>query len=471
MYLRLNRRVILAGTNVSGSIDSAVRQTRAFEAQLVRLEQAMAVDLGLECALRSMQHDLAQMDARFTVVFQRHRLSLDAGLRRFLVESLIIRDLEDLIFGLGPLQDLQEATAVSEIMVANRERIFAEKAGVIEDTRRMFFSDEALMLVIQRIVAPLGKSIDRSSPLVDARLADGSRVNAVIPPIAVKGPALTIRKFSKKPIDVGAMEHGGAFSPTMTRFLRACVQARKNIVISGGTGSGKTTLLNALTGFVDPRQRIVTIEDTAELQIPLPHVIAMEARPPNMEGKGEITLKDLVKNALRMRPDRIIVGECRGAEAIDMLQAMNTGHSGSMTTGHANTPQDMMRRLETMVLMGVDMPTTAIREQIASAVDVVVQLSRAEDGVRRVTHISEVTGIDEVMGHLIVEDIFTFLPTPVSSDAPRAQASGEHLHTGYMPIFMGELIDKGLLDLACFFGTTDEPGGLEAPAQGGANDG
>lgn len=455
MYLRLNRRVILAGTELADRVEQAM--PRAFELRLRQFETAMANELGLRCELRSMREDLEAMDARFEGVYARHRLAMDSGLKQFLVQSRIIHDIESIIFGLGPLQDLQDATAVSEIMVVSREHIFVEKAGVIESTRREFLNDEALEEVIKRIVAPLGKTIDRSNPLVDARLPDGSRVNAVFPPIAVKGPALTIRKFSKRPITIQAMERKGSLTPVMTRFLKACVAAKKNIVISGGTGSGKTTMLNALSKFIGERERVVTIEDTAELQIVAPHVVTLEARGKSIEGKGEITLQDLVRNALRMRPDRIVVGECRGGETLDMLQAMNTGHSGSMTTGHANNPQDMMNRLETMVLMGMEMPVSAIRQQIAAAVDVVVQLNRSADGVRRVTHISEVVGLDQDRGELIVEDVFTYVPAPVDERNDGERARGEFAHTGYLPRFMGELIDGGHLQLGSFFGVEPEP--------------
>jgi pilus assembly protein CpaF len=450
MYLRLNRRVILAGTELADRAEDGM--PRAFELRLRQFETAMANELGLRCELGSMREDLEALDAQFELVYARHRLAIDPGLKQFLVQSRIIHDIESIIFGLGPLQDLQDASAVSEIMVVSREHIFVEKAGVIERTRREFLSDEALEEVIKRIVAPLGKTIDRSNPLADARLPDGSRVNAVLSPIAVKGPTLTIRKFSKRPITIQAMERKGTLTPIMTRFLKACVAAKKNIVISGGTGSGKTTMLNALSKYIGERERVVTIEDTAELRILAPHVVTLEARSKNVEGKGEITLQDLVRNALRMRPDRIVVGECRGGETLDMLQAMNTGHSGSMTTGHANNPQDMMNRLETMVLMGMDMPVSAIRQQIAAAVDVVVQLNRSADGVRRVTHISEVAGLDRDRGELIVEDVFAYLPGSVNEHADGERTGGEFVHTGYLPQFMGELIDGGHLRLDAFFG-------------------
>jgi pilus assembly protein CpaF len=329
-------------------------------------------------------------------------------------------------------------------MVVSKDRIFVEKFGVVEDSRREFYSDVLLMSVIERIVAPVGRRIDKSNPLVDARLKDGSRVNAIIPPLALKGPCLTIRKFSETSVTIHDLVKFGALSEEMVQFLKACVDNHLNIVVSGGTGSGKTTMLNCLSAFISPAERVVTVEDTAELQMKQDHVVTLETRPPNMEGKGEVTIRDLIKNALRMRPDRIVVGECRGGETLDMLQAMNTGHDGSMTTGHANTPQDMMKRLETMVLTGMDMPVDAIRIQITSAVHLVVQLNRFSDGARRVTHISEVAGRDDITGHIIVEDIFRYIEAPGSK-------TGRQLYTGYIPSFLPELLDKNLITLEQLF--------------------
>jgi pilus assembly protein CpaF len=313
----------------------------------------------------------------------------------------------DEVMGLGPLEPLLADAAVTEIMVNRRDQIYIERQGKLALSRVYFSSDQALLNVIERIVSKVGRRIDASSPIVDARLLDGSRVNAVIPPLALKGPCLTIRRFSKTPITVDQLVGWNSISQHMADFLRFMVHEHKNMLISGGTGSGKTTLLNALSSFIPATERIVTVEDAAELQLQQPHIISLETRPANLEGNGAVTIRDLVKNTLRMRPDRIIVGECRGAEALDMLQAMNTGHDGSMTTAHANTPEDMLRRLETMVLMaGMDLPLRAIREQIASALTIIVQQCRRKDGRRLVTDISWIKGLNRSSGEYIVVPLF-----------------------------------------------------------------
>jgi len=313
----------------------------------------------------------------------------------------------DEVMGLGPLEPLLKDPAVTEIMVNRCDQIYLERAGQLTLSPVHFSSDQALMNVIERIVSSVGRRIDQSSPIVDARLLDGSRVNAVIPPLALRGPCLTIRRFSKKPISVEKLIEFGSLTSEMAKFLEAMVCQHKNIIISGGTGSGKTTLLNALSGFVPEAERIVTVEDAAELQLQQEHVISLETRPANLEGKGAVAIRDLVKNTLRMRPDRIIVGECRGGEALDMLQAMNTGHDGSMTTAHANSAEDMLRRLETMVLMaGMDLPLRAIREQVASAVTLVVQQTRRKTGRRLVTGISWVRNLNRETGEYEVFDLF-----------------------------------------------------------------
>jgi pilus assembly protein CpaF len=303
-----------------------------------------------------------------------------------------------------------------------------------------FLNVEQLRGVIERIVAPLGRRIDEKVPMVDARLKDGSRVNAIIPPLALKGPALTIRKFSKRLLGVDDLVKFGSLTPQMATFLGAAVQARMNIVISGGTGSGKTTLLNVLASFIPADERILTIEDAAELQLPQDHVLTLEARPANIEGEGAITIRDLVRNALRMRPDRIVVGECRAGEALDMLQAMNTGHDGSLTTVHANTPKDALSRLETMALMaGLELPSRAIRDQISSAVNFVVQQSRLQDGTRRITHVSEVTGQDG--NNFVISDVFLFRQTGMTPDG---RVVGQYVPTGYVPTFIETLSRRGL---------------------------
>lgn len=343
------------------------------------------------------------------------------------------------ILGLGPLQTLLEDDTITEIMVNGPKNIYIERKGKLHRVPVTFESNEHLMRIIDRIVAPLGRRIDESSPYVDARLQDGSRVNAVIPPISLVGPVLTIRKFSKNPITVEQMIQFGSISNESVQFLKACVEARLNIVISGGTGSGKTTLLNVLSSFIPSDERILTIENAAELQLRQEHVVTLESRPPNIEGRGEITIRDLVINALRMRPERIIVGECRGGETLDMLQAMNTGHDGSMTTAHANSPRDAISRIETMCLMaGMDLPIRAIREQIAGAVDVICQQERMRDGTRKVTAITEVSGME---GDVItMTDIFVFEHTGTEN----GRIVGRLRPTGLRPKFMDKIESAGI---------------------------
>ena len=349
--------------------------------------------------------------------------------------------------GLGPLEDLLADDSVSEIMVNGPGRIYVERSGRLELTGRSFMDEDAVMAVMERIVAPLGRRVDESQPYVDARLPDGSRVNCVIHPLSLVGPCITIRKFARRQLFADDLVRFGTMTPQMADFLRACVLLRKNIVVSGGTGSGKTTLLNVLSNFLPETERILTIEDAAELRLAQPHLVRLEARPPNIEGRGAVTIRDLVRNALRMRPDRIIVGECRGGEALDMLQAMNTGHDGSLTTVHANSPRDVVPRLETMVLMsGLDLPSRAIREQIASAVDVVVHESRLSDGSRKVTCISELTGLEGDRPTML--DLFEFRQTGLDENG---RVRGFFEATGAIPTFLGELAPRGIpLDISMF---------------------
>jgi pilus assembly protein CpaF len=348
--------------------------------------------------------------------------------------------LVDEALGLGPLEQLLADPAVSEIMVVDPRTIYAEKNGRLALTELSFSDDEAVRAAIERIVTPLGRRIDESNPLVDARLRDGSRVNAVIPPLATRGPCITIRKFPAKSLTVTDLVELGSLSERMARLLTRSVAARKNVVISGGTGSGKTTLLNVLSSAIPAHERVVTIEDAAELRLAQPHVVSLEARPPNLEGKGEFTIRDLVKNALRMRPDRIVVGECRGGEALDMLQAMNTGHEGSMTTTHANSPREAVSRIETLCLMaGLDLPTSAIRRQIASSVHLVVQQSRLSDGSRKVTSITEVVGLSPE-GEVELQELFSF--ERLSTEEGRVR--GEFRPSGRIPTYAEELISSGL---------------------------
>ena len=365
-------------------------------------------------------------------------IQLPAGLSVEVIEKELVAE----AIGLGPLEAMIALDDISEIMVNGPNQIFVEKKGILYKTDTFFADDNQVLSAIERIVAPLGRRIDESSPMVDARLPDGSRVNAIIPPLSLVGPSITIRKFSKKALEAKDLIDFGSVSPDMVRFLATCVAVRKNILISGGTGSGKTTLLNVLSNFLPNRERIVTIEDAAELQLRQEHLVRLESRPPNIEGKGAITIRDLVRNSLRMRPDRIVVGECRGGEALDMLQAMNTGHDGSLTTIHANSPRDALARLETLVLMaGFDLPLRAIREQIASAIHLVVQISRERDGSRKVTNISEITKME---GDIItMQDIFTFRQTGWSADN---KIEGCFEPTGNLPTFMEE-IERAKLDL------------------------
>jgi len=342
--------------------------------------------------------------------------------------------------GFGPIQPLIHDDSVSEIMVNGPHQVYVERKGKLELTDIKFRDDAHVMNVIEKIVSPLGRRIDESSPTVDARLPDGSRVNAIIPPLALNGPVITIRKFAKKPLNINDLIRYGTLSPNMATFIKACVKGKLNIVVSGGTGSGKTTTLNVLSSFIPPDERIITIEDAAELQLAQEHVVRLEARAANIEGKGAIPIRELVRNSLRMRPDRIVVGEVRGGEALDMLQAMNTGHEGSLTTGHANSPRDMISRLETMVLMaGMDLPIRAIREQIASAVDLIIQQSRLRDGSRKITHITEVQGME---GDVItLQDIFLFEPT---GRDPGGKMLGRFVSAGIRPKFIEKLEAQGI---------------------------
>lgn len=354
-----------------------------------------------------------------------------------------IGEIIDEALGLGPLERLLSDEAVSEIMVVHPSKIYIERKGKLWATDLRFTDDDSARACIERIVTPLGRRIDEMTPLVDARLKDGSRVNAVIRPIAIQGACITIRKFKKDPLTIEDLIGFGSMNRRMATFLERSVTARKNVVISGGTGSGKTTLLNVLSASIPGRERVVTIEDAAELRLEQPHVVSLETRPANMEGRGEYTIRDLVKNALRMRPDRIVVGECRGGEALDMLQAMNTGHEGSMTTTHANSPDEALKRLETLSLMsGLDLPSRAIREQIASSVHLIVQQTRFSDGSRRVSQISELSELTDE-GMLVTQDIFRFVRTGTGKGG---KVEGEFRATGYLPSYLDEFIVQGLVD-------------------------
>ncbi len=352
----------------------------------------------------------------------------------------IKEELLDEIIGFGPITGLLSDSNVNEIMVNGPDHVYIEKSGKLVLTDAKFKNDNHVLHVIKKIVAPIGRRIDESSPMVDARLPNGSRVNAIIPPLSIDGPSITIRKFSEDPFKVDDLVRFGTLTSKMGELIKYCVEGRLNIVVSGGTGSGKTTTLNVLSSFIPEDERIVTIEDAAELQLSQEHVVRLETRPVNIEGKGEVTIRDLVKNSLRMRPDRIIVGEVRSGEALDMLQAMNTGHDGSLTTGHANSPRDMLSRLETMVLMsGMNLPIKAIRDQVASAIDIIVQQSRLMDGSRKITYITEVQGMEGDV--IILQDIFKFEQKGLDS---KGKVKGEFVSTGIMPKFVQKLKEKGI---------------------------
>ena len=382
------------------------------------------------------------IEEMFESILMEENIVLSRNERRRLFEQIVAE-----ILGLGPLEPLLADESVTEIMVNGPKNIYIERAGKLERTTASFENDEHTMRIIDRIVAPLGRRVDESQPMVDARLPDGSRVNAVIPPISLVGPTITIRKFSKIPLTIQDLINFGSVTPEAVEFLRACVVSRINIVISGGTGSGKTTLLNVLSSFIPADERIVTIENAAELQLRQEHVVTLESRPPNIEGRGEIRIRDLVINSLRMRPDRIVVGECRGEEALDMLQAMNTGHDGSLTTAHSNSPRDTLARMETMVLMaGMDLPVRAIREQIASAVQLVVHQDRLRDGARKITSVTEIQGME---GDIItMSEIFTFEQTGIED----GRVIGRLRPTGIRPKFIGLIQAAGIMLPPAIFG-------------------
>ena len=391
-----------------------------------RIQNRLIAELDPRMDLSNADEVRRTVEETFTSVLESEAIVLTRVERLRLFEAIAAE-----ILGYGPIEPLLNDDSVSEIMVNGPKQVYAERSGRLELTDVQFQDDDHVMRVIDRIVSPLGRRIDESSPMVDARLPDGSRINAIIPPISLVGPVLTIRKFARDPLTTDDLVRYGTMSQEMVVFLEACVTARLNIVVSGGTGSGKTTTLNVLSSFIPDDERIVTIENAAELQLRQDHVVTLESRPANIEGRGEVTIRDLVINSLRMRPERIVVGECRGGEALDMLQAMNTGHDGSMTTAHANTPRDCLSRLETMVLMaGVDLPVRAIREQIAAAVDVIVQQSRMKDGSRRIVNVTEVQGMEGDV--IVMQDIFTFEQTGIEN----GKIVGKLKPTGIRPKFM-----------------------------------
>lgn len=410
--------------------------TRLTSADLLKFKRYL-----IENVVRSMEDEPLQsgdrqevMKQRLQEVYTQTRVSLPEDIRK-----QIFHDVLDELTGYGPIQPLLDDPDVSEVMVNGPKKVFIEKNGRLTKSAVTFDDDDHILRVIDRIILPLGRRVDPDSPTVDARLPDGSRVNAVIRPVSIDGPSITIRKFKKDKLSIEQLINFGSLTAQMAEFIRACVLAHLNIVISGGTGSGKTTLLNVLSSYIQEEERIITIEDAAELQLQQDHVLRMETKVANTDGKGAVTIRDLVRNSLRMRPDRIVVGECRGGEALDMLQAMNTGHDGSLTTLHANSPRDALSRLETMVLMaGMDFPLKVVRQQISSAVDVIIQQTRLKDGSRKVTAITEVVGMEGDV--VVLTDIFKFEQTGIG---PGGKILGELRATGIRPIFTPRLEAAG----------------------------
>jgi pilus assembly protein CpaF len=413
------------------------------EVQLVnRVHARIAAAIGRNTENVSPDAIRGILAEQFPIALEEERLTLNRTDRLRLQDAVLAE-----IVGYGPIQDLVLDDTVSEIMVNGPRQVWIEREGKLYLTDVAFADADHILRIIQRIVAPLGRRCDESSPMVDARLPDGSRVNAIIPPLSLVGPTLTIRKFRRTPLAPADLLANETITPQAMQFLRACVQGRLNIVVAGGTGAGKTTLLNALSSFLSRRERIVTIEDAAEVRLQQTHVISLETRPPNVEGRGEVTIRDLFRNALRMRPDRIVIGECRGPEALDMLQAMNTGHDGSLTTIHANGPRDALSRIETMVLMsGADLPLRAIREQAVAALDLVVYIERLQDGTRRVTQVSEIRGLE---GEVItMQDIFAFHRDGFDGE----RVLGSLRPTGIRPSFNDKLIARGIELPPAWFG-------------------
>ena len=432
--------------------DSVVDFKRTVHAKLLDY-----LGLHKRAVMHTMSAEQLRMEAAMAAdeVIRNEHLALPAGLPKAnLIEEIVAEAI-----GLGPLEPMMQDDSVTEVMVNGHDQIYVERDGRIEQSTARFTDDTSLMSIIERIVTPLGRRIDEGSPMVDARLPDGSRVNAIIPPLSLVGPVLTIRKFARYRYTTEDLIGFGTMTPEMAQFLNVCVEQRRNVVVSGGTGSGKTTTLNVLSNFIPEDDRIVTIEDAAELQLQQEHVVSLESRPANIEGKGQIVIRDLVRNALRMRPDRIVVGECRGGEALDMLQAMNTGHDGSLTTAHANSPRDVLSRLEVMILMsGIDIPLRALREQIASAINVILQQTRFADGKRRVTSIVEVDGMEG--DTILLQPIFKFQQTGRDSSG----ILGEFQGCGYAPHFYTELEAAGIELDRSIFGDVEGLGEEDLPS-------
>jgi pilus assembly protein CpaF len=418
----------------TGRMLAQVPLRESFRDAKFRIQQRVISDIDPKLDLANAVEVRREIEEAFGRALDAEGLALTRAERTRMLEQIT-----DEIVGLGPLEPLLRDEGITEVMVNGPRQVYIERAGKLELTNVTFQNDEHVMRIIDRIISPIGRRVDESSPMVDARLVDGSRVNAIIPPISLVGPVLTIRKFAATPLTTDDLIRFGTSTPEMFDFLRACVEARLNVFVSGGTGSGKTTMLNVLSSFIPNDERIVTVEDAAELQLRQEHVVTLESRPANIEGKGAIPIRELVRNALRMRPDRIIVGECRGGEALDMLQAMNTGHDGSMSTGHANTPRDMLARLETMVLFaGVELPLRAVREQIASAVDLIVHQDRLKDGSRKITNITEVQGMEGDV--IVLQDVFMFEQTGLVE----GKVQGRLRPTGVRPRFSEKFEAHGI---------------------------
>jgi len=422
------------------------RERSAFEEIKKRVQDRLLSELDPRLDLSRTAEVRQQVQEVFNTILEAESIVLSRAERLRLFESIAAE-----ILGYGPIEPLLRDDTITEVMVNGPKQVYIERGGKLFKTDVVFDSDDHVMRIIDRIVSPIGRRVDEGSPYVDARLPDGSRVNIIIPPISLCGPVITIRKFSRDPFTVDDLIRFGTMTPEIAKFLESCVQARLNVIVSGGTGSGKTTTLNVLSSFIPEDERIVTIENAAELQLHQEHVVTLESRPPNIEGKGEITIRDLVINSLRMRPERIIVGECRGGEALDMLQAMNTGHDGSLTTLHSNSPRDTLARLETMVLMaGMELPVRAIREQIAAAVDLIVHQERLRDGTRKLVSITEVQGMEGDV--IVLQDIFIFEKTGIRE----GKVIGEFKATGVRPKFIEKFEAMGIYLPPQIFGYTAE---------------
>jgi pilus assembly protein CpaF len=426
-----------AGSRLGGSMAGGERQgAKSFE-ELKRLIHGKLVDKLDLSRVSDLEGDTLRREIRLVV--ERLCDTENPLLNRMERERLIDEVLDE-TFGFGPLEVLLKDPTISDILINGPHKIYVERRGKMEKSDVKFRDNDHLLQIIDRIVSKVGRRVDETSPMVDARLPDGSRVNAIIPPLALDGPSVSIRRFGANPLKLEDLLNYKAFTPEMAMLMEACIKARLNIVISGGTGCGKTTLLNTLSSFIPHEERVVTIEDAAELQLQQDHVVRLETRPPNIEGKGAIATRDLVRNALRMRPERIIIGECRGGETLDMLQAMNTGHAGSMTTLHANTPRDAQARLETMIMMaGMELPIKAMRQQISSAIDVIIQANRLQGGPRKVTSITEVMGMEQEM--IIMQDIFRYKQLGIDQNG---RAYGQFEATGVRPSFVNRLEASGI---------------------------